>query len=203
MDDPEKFNSASLDEIRKPFCAWIEEKGGKKADLAPRYRVCLVVDDEVIASFRRAPDDDDDDSELDGRDEITEDELWGCYVKAAEAYPDWSNARYEYQGWMRCSVFVLLDLWECMGDGADMGALLPDPDQNCVIPFIHVLRSRTTSVPCCVDENSSGRTQRLWSIKRLYTCVHVHVCPCKMIWNQFKTPYLIFESEAVRCSYFL
>ncbi|RMJ21381.1 hypothetical protein PHISP_07745 [Aspergillus sp. HF37] len=116
MDDP-RLDGASLDTVRAHFESWVDGKG--KRDRWNMYRLCMVIDNEVLQvlkdvplaeEYERAPDSPD------------------PYVKFVEAWPDTDVGPPDYEGWITCPIDCLYNLWDMMDDGSNMGIWACDDD---------------------------------------------------------------------------
>ena len=100
-------------------CEDPEEWRGMR-DVWPRYRACILVDDEVLKVLAPVP----------PEAEYAKKYEWNpwerkleysrmhreWYVKFVEPWWDEENTLYGYEGWMKVSLFTLFGFWHCLED---------------------------------------------------------------------------------------
>lgn len=126
MDDPATLDGASIEDVRSHFESWVEGQGQR--DLWNKYRVCMVLDDEILSLLAQVPTAEEH-AERHGR---CGEEINKWYVKVVEAFPDPDEGEgvEGWEGWMYCSVFALVRLWDTMGDGAFMVHFFCDNEEG-------------------------------------------------------------------------
>lgn len=148
MDDKEKLDGLSIDGVRAHFEEWVKglpdpteywqkvrersiRNGGNDEvedwdeyrgirDKWPRYRACILVDDEVLNALALVPPE----AEYaktccEGSSSEWRSDYWRMrdkwYVKA-EPWWDVDSGPEQYEGWMKVSLFCLSDFWHSMED---------------------------------------------------------------------------------------
>jgi hypothetical protein len=117
VEDLTVLDGASVDAVRSHFESWVEQRNMR--DRWNKYRVCMVIDDEILELLLNNVPLADAHADMHGEDCTEEMTEW--YVKVVEAFPDLDQGEPDYKGWMNCSVYAMVDLWDSMDDGAYMG----------------------------------------------------------------------------------
>ncbi|PLB55402.1 hypothetical protein P170DRAFT_432945 [Aspergillus steynii IBT 23096] len=115
IEDENALNGATIDTVRAHFEQWVEDKCQR--DMWNKYRICMVIDDDILQRLVDVPTPEQH-AEQHGDGCLQEIEKW--YVKVIEPFFDPYNAAQDYEGWMNCSVYVLVRLWHLMDAGMDM-----------------------------------------------------------------------------------
>lgn len=114
IEDPAKFDGASIETIRAHFEAWIDAQG--KRDSFNKFRMCIIIDEESLQTLK------------DGLvEDVENDERELRCVKVLEAFPIVDSLD-TFPGWMKCWTHVLWFVWSNMGDGDEMGKLYYEID---------------------------------------------------------------------------
>ncbi|KAE8396109.1 hypothetical protein BDV23DRAFT_144346 [Aspergillus alliaceus] len=100
--DDTQFNDASIDFLRSHFESWVEKRNMR--DRFPSYRMFIVIDEESFQTLLDAP----------NAEESVAWQRTNHFVKVIEAWPDNDPP---FEGWMKCSLSGLWDLWPVMQDG--------------------------------------------------------------------------------------
>ncbi|KAF7137045.1 hypothetical protein CNMCM5793_006896 [Aspergillus hiratsukae] len=126
MDDPQTLDGASIEDVRSHFESWVEGQGQR--DRWNKYRVCMVIDDEILQLLNEVPTAEQH-AEMHGR---CGKEIKKWYVKVVEAFPDPDEAEgiEGWEGWMYCSIYALVRLWGIMGDATYMVHFFCDNEEG-------------------------------------------------------------------------
>jgi hypothetical protein len=116
MEDPERLNGASIRDVRSHFESWVEGQGMR--DRWNKYRVCMMIDDEVLELLVNEVPLAEEHKEMHGVRYVEEINTW--YVKVIEAFPEADEGDEDYEGWMKCSLYTMVRLWSSMGDATNM-----------------------------------------------------------------------------------
>ncbi|CAP93079.1 Pc16g04090 [Penicillium rubens Wisconsin 54-1255] len=115
IEDASRFDGASIDQLRKHFRADAIERD--MLDVFPSYRMFIVIDEESFQTLRNAP----------FPENSKYEERRYHYVKLVEALEvDLSE---DFQGWMKCSLPSLWEIWSDMQDTTymkDTSSMIPD-----------------------------------------------------------------------------
>ncbi|KAJ5124769.1 uncharacterized protein N7515_008594 [Penicillium bovifimosum] len=114
IEDASRFDGASIDQLREHFRADAIERD--VLDCFPGYRMFIVIDEESFQTLQNAP----------FPENSRYEERRHHYVKLVEAEVDPSDW---FQGWMKCSLPSLWEVWSDMLDGAYMrrtASMIPD-----------------------------------------------------------------------------
>ncbi|KAJ5398830.1 hypothetical protein N7465_009319 [Penicillium sp. CMV-2018d] len=115
IEDTSRFDGASIDQLREHFRADAIERD--MLDVFPGYRMFIVIDEESFQTLQNAP----------FPENSKYEERRHHYVKLVEALEvDLSE---DFQGWMKCSLPSLWEVWSDMQDTAymkDTSSMIPD-----------------------------------------------------------------------------
>jgi hypothetical protein len=85
----------------------------------------MVIDEEILQLLNEVPSAEE---HAEMHDLYCTEEIQKWYVKVVEAFPDPEEIEEveEYDGWMKCSIYALVRLWDSMDDGINMVDLFCD-----------------------------------------------------------------------------
>jgi hypothetical protein len=83
-----------------------------------KYRVCMMIDDEVLELLVNKVLLAEEHKKTHDMDCVKEIDAW--YVKVIEAFPEADEGNEDYEGWMKCSLYTMVRLWWSMGDATNM-----------------------------------------------------------------------------------
>ncbi|KAL5364458.1 hypothetical protein BJX96DRAFT_157391 [Aspergillus floccosus] len=113
IEDSPVLDGASLDVVRSHFESWVEQKD--RRDRWNKYRVCMVIDEETLELLVNKVPLAEAHAEMHGEGCVEHLSEW--YVKVLEPFPDFEDQNEDYEGWMNCSVYALVYLWDGLDDG--------------------------------------------------------------------------------------
>ncbi|EAU29605.1 predicted protein [Aspergillus terreus NIH2624] len=117
IEDSTVLDGVSLDVVRSHFESWVEQRN--KRDRWNKYRVCMAIDEEILELLVHNVLLADPQSKMSGENKAKDMKEW--HVKVVEAFPDYEEGAEGYEGWMNCSVYALVYLWDMMDDATYMG----------------------------------------------------------------------------------